>query len=53
MTARYEGRFNQLEDMMRQFMSVAVVTQHTAMPNIDSTPLVNVRSFVVSGSGNS
>jgi len=33
-------------------MSVPVVTQHIAMPNRDSTPLLNVRSSVGSESGN-
>jgi ATPase subunit of ABC transporter with duplicated ATPase domains len=50
--AKMEARFSHLESMMRQSMSVPVVTQHIAMPNRDSTPLLNVRSSVGSESGN-
>jgi len=52
MQGQYEARFSQLEEMVRQWISVLVATQHTAVPDRDSTPLLNVRSFVSSGLGN-
>jgi hypothetical protein len=52
MVMQYEARFCQLEEMMRQSISVPGVTQHTTMPYRASTPRLNVRSSVSSGSGN-
>ncbi|XP_062173324.1 uncharacterized protein LOC133878802 isoform X2 [Alnus glutinosa] len=51
MVTRYEARFCQLEEMMRQSISVPEVTQHTTTPNRAFIPCLNVRSSVGSGSG--
>jgi len=37
---------------VRQSIFVLVATQHTVVPDRDSTPLLNVRLFVSSGLGN-